>query len=654
MDISFLTVQVLSALRQAAFLFLISSGLTLVFGVLNILNFAHGSLYMLGAYLVYGITLYLVGPAGFFLALLVAPLVVAGIAALIEIGLLRRIYIQEEIYQLLLTFALVLIIDDLAKMIFGAEYKSIPKPDFLSGSFALFGATVPTYTALVLVVAPLIAVTMWYLLIHTKTGKVVRATSSDREMADALGINMTALFTLVFAFGAMLAGFAGALAGPVRTVFPGLGTEVIIESFVVVVIGGLGSLSGAFVGSLLIGTLETVGILIFPEFHMALIYLLMVLVLIVRPWGLFGRPLKVKALSERNLSMEAQEISPVHFSSRLALRLLPFIVLLLLPLLVGRYYQYLLTQIFVAALVAIAFNLLLGTTGLLSFGQAAFFGVGAYTVGLLLTKTAMGTLPVLALALVMSAGAAAVIGFFCIRLSGVHFAMLTLAFGQLIYTVAFKWYGLTGGDNGIQGIPIRAISWGNFTWSLGSTTQMYYFVLLVVALAVALLSRVRSSPFGATLKSIRENSQRAAYLGLNVKLYQWTAFVLAGAFTGLAGGLQALLSKSISPEIIHWTKSAEPVLMTIMGGIYSFVGPAIGAAIYIILNAYIVAWTENWSLVLGSVLLILVLTLPGGVVGYFNEKTRDFLVRIGWLRTWAFSRSTASPNPSEALERSKT
>src|SRR5208337_1109575 len=156
---------------------------------------------------------------GFFLALLIAPLGVAAVAAIIEIGLLRRIYIQEETYQLLLTFSLVLIIDDLVKIIFGAEYKSIAKPDFLSGSFVLFGGTVPVYTALVLVVAPVIAATLWYLLYRTKTGKLVRATSSDREMADALGINMAALFTLVFAFGAMLAGFAGALAGPVRTVF---------------------------------------------------------------------------------------------------------------------------------------------------------------------------------------------------------------------------------------------------------------------------------------------------------------------------------------------------------------------------------------------------------------------------------------------------
>jgi branched-chain amino acid transport system permease protein len=655
MDLSFLTVQVLSALRQAAFLFLISSGLTLVFGVLNILNFAHGALYMLGAYFIYWITIKIAGPGGFFLALFLAPLGVACIAALIETTLLRRIYIQEEIYQLLLTYALVLVIDDLAKIVFGAEYKSVVKPEFLSGSVTLFGATIPIYTLLVLILAPLLALVLWYLLYRTKLGKIVRATSSDREMADALGINMTALFTLVFAFGAMLAGFGGALAAPVRTVFPGVGTEIIIESFVVVVIGGLGSLWGALVGSLLIGTLETIGIVVFPEFEMALIYLLMVIILAVRPWGLYGRPTKIKALAEKNLSMEAQEISPVHFSTHALLQYLPLVALLFLPLIVGRYYQFLLSQIMVAALMAMAFNLLLGTTGLLSFGQAAFFGVGAYTVGLLLTKTGLGILPALGLAFVFSAITAGLIGFFCVRLSGVHFAMLTLAFGQLIFTIAFKWYGFTGGDNGIQGIPLRPIALGNLvSVNIGSTQSLYYFTQVIVALAVFLLRRFRCSPFGAALKAIRENSQRAAYLGLNVKLYQWTAFVLAGAFSGLAGGLYALLAKSISPELIHWTKSAEPVLMTIMGGIYSFIGPAVGAAIYIVLNAYIVAWTENWSLVLGMVLLALVLLLPGGVVGYFNQKTREFLARMGWIRVWSFSRSTTSPNPSGDLEPSKT
>jgi branched-chain amino acid transport system permease protein len=643
MDLSFLTVQVLSALRQAAFLFLISSGLTLVFGVLNILNFAHGALYMLGAYFMYWVTLQLVGTGGFLLAFLAAPLGVALIAAVIEMGLLRRIYIQEEIYQLLLTYALVLIIDDLAKIVFGPEFKSITKPDVLSGSVTLFGGTVPVYTLLVVILAPAVALLLWYLLYKTKTGKVVRATSSDREMADALGINMSALFTLVFAFGAILAGLGGALAGPVRTVFPGVGTEVIIESFVVVVIGGLGNLWGALIGSILIGALETIGIIVFPEFEMALIYLLMVAVLVVRPWGLFGRPLKVKALSEKNLAMEAQEISPVHFTVHPAVRWAPLLLLLLVPLFAGRFYQYLLTQIFVASLMAIAFNLLLGTTGLLSFGQAAFFGVGAYTVGLLLTKAGFGTLPALVLSPVVAAAVAGVIGFFCVRLSGVHFAMLTLAFGQLIFAVIFKWYGFTGGDNGIQGIPIKPISVAGLAGvDIGSTQAMYYFVLVVVGLSVELLRRIRSSPFGATLKSIRENGQRASFLGVNIQLYQWTAFVVAGAFTGLAGGLYALMEKSISPEIIHWTKSAEPVLMTIIGGIYTFVGPAVGAVVYIILNSYLVAWTEKWALVLGLVLLTLVLLLPGGVVGFVNEKARQILGKIRCIRKWSFSKSATS------------
>jgi branched-chain amino acid transport system permease protein len=643
MDLSFLTVQVLSALRQASFLFLISSGLTLVFGVLNILNFAHGALYMLGAYFIYWITLYVAGTGGFLLALAAAPLGVAIIAAVLETGLLRRIYVQEEIYQLLLTYALVLIIDDLAKIVFGPEFKSIPKPDFLSGSVTIFGGTVPVYTLLVLVLAPAVAAILWYMLYRTKTGKIVRATSSDREMADALGINMSALFTLVFAFGAILAGFGGALAGPARTVFPGVGTEVIIECFVVVVIGGLGNLWGALIGSVLIGALETIGIIVFPEFEMALIYLLMVAILVVRPWGLFGRPLKIKALSGKNLEMEAQEISPVHFSVHPAVRWAPYLLLLLVPLVAGRFYQYLLTQIFVASLMAIAFNLLLGTTGLLSFGQAAFFGVGAYTVGLLITKAGFGTLSALVLAPAAGAAAAAVIGFFCIRLTGVHFAMLTLAFGQLIFAVVFKWYGFTGGDNGIQGIAVEPISIpGLGGVDIGSTRGMYYFVLAVVGMSVELLRRIRSSPFGATLKSTRENSQRSSYLGVNVKLYQWAAFVTAGAFTGLSGGLYALMEKSISPEIINWTKSAEPVLMTIIGGIYTFVGPAVGAVVYIILNSYLVAWTEKWALVLGLVLLALVLLLPGGVVGFVNEKARLVLGKLRCIRRWSFSKSAAS------------
>jgi branched-chain amino acid transport system permease protein len=173
---------------------------------------------------------------------------------------------------------------------------------------------------------------------------------------------------------------------------------------------------------------------------------------------------------------------------------------------------------------------------MLSLGHTAFFGLGAYTFAILTRKAMVPGAIAIAAVLVVGFGASLLIGFFCVRLSGVHFAMLTLAFGQLVFTIAFKWYGFTGGDNGIQGIPVRPLPGGI---EIGSTQAMYYFALVVVGLSVEILRRIRSSPFGATLKSIRENNQRAAYLGVNVKLYQWTAFVVAGAFTGLAGGLYA-------------------------------------------------------------------------------------------------------------------
>ena len=635
-DLSFLTVQVLSALRQAAFLFLISSGLTLIFGVLNILNFAHGALYMLGAYFIYALTLHLTGPAGFLIALLAAPLGVAVIAVVIETGLLRRIYRQEEIYQLLLTYSLVLIIDDLAKIVFGPEYKSIPKPDAISGAVTIFGGTVPVYTLVVLVLAPMMALVLWYLLYKTRTGKIVRATSSDREMADALGINMSALFTLVFAFGAMLAGFAGALSGPARTVFPGVGTEVIIESFVVVVIGGLGNLWGALIGSILIGTLETVGIIVFPEFEMSLIYLLMVAILVSPALGALRAPPQ----GEGALRQEPEHGGPGDLSGPLLHppgdppdppgppadrsprrgqvlpvpadpdpdrvagggRLQPS---------AGDHRAALLRP-----------DGLLRRGGLYRRAPRDEGGVSAPSPRCCSPPSS----PPLA---------AGVIGFFCVRLSGVHFAMLTLAFGQLVYTIAFKWYGFTGGDNGIQGIPIRPLPGGI---DIGSTKAMYYFALAVVGISVECLRRIRSSPFGATLKAIRENSQRAAYLGVNVKLYQWAAFVIAGAFTGLAGGLYAVMEKSITPDIIHWTKSGEPVFMTIIGGIYSFAGPVVGAGVFVVLNSYLVAWTEKWALVLGIILLVMVLLLPGGVVGFINEKARGALSKRGWVRKWVFSK----------------
>lgn len=287
----FLVIQFLNGLTFAMFLFLIASGLSLVFGVLQVLNFAHGSLYMLGAYLCLTFASQLGLPGHFWAGILLAPLAVAGVGGLIECTLLRRISLREESTQLLLTYGLVLIFEDLVKILWGPGYKSISQPPLFSGAVEILGRPFPRYYLLVLVLGPSVALGLGLFLYRTRWGRVIRACVYDREMVGALGFNVARLFSLVFVFGSWLGGFGGALAGPIHTASPGMGVELIIESFMVVVVGGLGSFGGALLGSLLIGQLKAFGVLLFPEFELAFIYILMGVVLITRPWGLLGRPI---------------------------------------------------------------------------------------------------------------------------------------------------------------------------------------------------------------------------------------------------------------------------------------------------------------------------------------------------------------------------
>jgi len=290
MDLSFLFIQFLNGLNYAMLLFLISSGLSLVFGVLGVLNFAHGSLYMLGAYGAFTfLQLFQKFPMGFWLALLVAVLSVGVLGGIIEMVFLRRVYSRPHAYQLLLTYGLILILDDLVKMIWGTDYKVVPKPAIFSGSVKIFGDAYPTYDLFIILLGPLIALGLWLLVHGTRLGMFIRAASLDREMTDALGINVPALFTLVFMLGSCLGALGGALVGPIRTVSPGMGINIIIDAFVVVIVGGLGNLQGAFLGSLIIGQLEAFGILVIPRFNIAFIFILTAIILIARPQGLLGK-----------------------------------------------------------------------------------------------------------------------------------------------------------------------------------------------------------------------------------------------------------------------------------------------------------------------------------------------------------------------------
>lgn len=279
--------QGLIGLSQAMYLWLISAGLTIIFGVLRVLNFAHGSLFMVGAYLAF--TFY--GELGlpFGLAILLSVLGVGLLGLVMERGFLRWIYGIDEAYQLLLTFGFILILDDAVKIIWGGVFKIPPIPGFLEGTWLVVGRPFPVYNAFVIAVGLLAAAALWLLFEKTWWGRTVRATALDREMANAIGVNVPRVFSGVFVFGSMLAALGGALGTPVRVAAPGIGAGMIIQAFIITVIGGLGNLKGAFVASLIVGVLSAYGTLYFPVFELFFIFVIMAVVLLVRPQGLFAR-----------------------------------------------------------------------------------------------------------------------------------------------------------------------------------------------------------------------------------------------------------------------------------------------------------------------------------------------------------------------------
>jgi len=275
------------------FLFLIASGLSLIFGVLRVLNFAHGSFYMLGAYGAYQFMRWLgPDPRMFWVAAFLAALGIALLGGLVERLLFRHLYAKEELYQLLCTYALVLVLGDVAKIIWGTQQKSLSRPPGLTGSVTVLGATIPSYNLFILLLGPAIALAFWFVLQRTRAGRFIRAAALDRETLGALGVNVDGLYTGVFMLASFLGGLGGALITPMRAIVPGMDTDVIVDAFVVVVIGGLGSFWGTFLGALVYGQVLSFGILFFPRFSIFAIFALMAAVLILRPWGLLGRPLK--------------------------------------------------------------------------------------------------------------------------------------------------------------------------------------------------------------------------------------------------------------------------------------------------------------------------------------------------------------------------
>jgi len=309
--------------------------------------------------------------------------------------------------------------------------------------------------------------------------------------------------------------------------------------------------------------------------------------------------------------------------------LLVIVAAFFVPTAGSRYYTFLANDVMIWALFATSLNLLVGYTGLVSFGHAAYFGVGAYTTGILMKKAGVPFLLAFPAAGVVAAVFALVFGFFCVRLTRIYFAMLTLAFAQIVWAICFKWNEVTGGEQGMPEIPYpdfgtveRAAAILPVLGGYRTSDYYYFLTLVLVAACFWLMRRIVNSPFGRILTTIRENPERAEFIGVNVRRYELAAFVVAGAFAGLAGGLFGVFNRGVFPDFAYWTKSSEVLIMTLLGGMGTFIGPALGALVLIWLNQQIVSYTEYWPLILGIILVVLLFVFPGGIAGAARDLRR--------------------------------
>jgi branched-chain amino acid transport system permease protein len=319
------------------------------------------------------------------------------------------------------------------------------------------------------------------------------------------------------------------------------------------------------------------------------------------------------------------EAGEVSLPKRIPWTLILFVIAALIPVLGSRYYTFLATDIIIFAMFATSLNLLLGVTGLVPFGHAAYFGIGAYVCAIFMKDLGLPFLPAWLLGGVGGAFFAAIFGFFCVRLAHVYFSMLTMAFAQIVWAICFKWNDVTGGEQGYPNVPMPSMAWMEWLPWIGGLRidhKFFYLTLILVALSIAAMRRIVGSPFGRILTTIRDNPERSQFIGINVRFYRLVVFSLAGGFAGLAGGLFGLFNRGVFPDFCYWPKSAEVLIMTILGGIHTFWGPSAGAAILILLNQYIVSYTEYWPLVLGTILLVLLFAFPGGVMGALASLLR--------------------------------
>jgi len=603
--------QLLLGLINGSFYAMMSLGLAIIFGLLNVVNFMHGAQYMMGAFTAWMLLQWL--GIGYGFALVLAPLIVGASGILLERLFVRRLYHLDHVYGLLLTFGLTLIVEGLYRKAFGSA--GLPYANPMPGGFRTALGYLPYYRLWALFASLLVCLATWYMIEKTKLGAYLRAAIERPDLVRGFGINVPRMVTLVYGFGVGLAGLAGVFAAPIYNVSPTMGSNLIIVIFAVVVIGGMGSIKGAIITGYLLGLAEGLMRYYYPPLSDTVVFIIMAGVLLIKPAGLFGKGVISQhsaAAIESRAGIEAKKLRAglswvLLAVSMAALVAAPFVM-----------YPVFLIKVLCFAVAASAVNLLLGYMGVLSFGHAMFFGFSAYVAGHL--AKAWGMSPELAIlgATLASVVLGSIVGLIAIRLQGIYFAMSTLALAQMVYFFCLQ-VPFTNGEDGIQAIP-RGVAFG--VWDLKSDLSAYFFVLLICGAAILAIARLVHSPYGRIVAAVRDSEPRAISLGYNANRYKLAVFVFSAGITGLAGATKAIAVQIATLTDVGWQMSGEFLLMTLVGGLGSIMGPILGALALISMETYMSELQDWVTVAQGAVFFIVVLAFREGIVGSLSGLWR--------------------------------
>ena len=618
---------VLNGVTLAGLYFLVASGFTLVFGLMRNVNLAHGSLYLLGAYIGYGVTQW---TDNWFLGVIAGTLILGAVGALLQIFVFQRLA-GDELRQTLVTIGISIVAADLMLAVWGGKTYQFTIPEALDGSIAtpiitaiksngqIVTMRYPLYRLVVLAASVVIGVGLWLALNKSKVGMMIRAGVDDRAMLSMTGVNVRLLFVGVFAIGGMLAGFSGVIGGSALSVAPGEDVRYLLASLVVVIVGGMGSITGAAIGALLIGLAEQIGLVYFPTYGVVLTFVIMVVTLALRPQGIMGNARTRQADPPRAASpgdIVSPEFTPATAWLGLALLVFPLVVSPFVAFQLG-------AQTLILGMIALSLMVLAGYGGMVSLAQLTVAGVAGYSVAILgpngTNVLGLGWpwwlyVPV---SILIAGAVSALIGMIAMRTAGIYTIMITLAVATAFFYFAQQNYSLFNGHSGFRNVEaptVLGVEWRR-------QIPFYYLSLVVAALAYSAVIYCARSTFGRALMATRDNARRMRAVGYDVTLHRVAAYFFAGIIAGTAGVLYVWFNGRISPGTVGVSEVIGILVIAVIGGLRHPIGPFIGAALYVFLKTFAidVVGADRFNTLIGLVFLVIVFASPDGLIGLWRR-----------------------------------